>query len=155
MVTPQVPTGGLVGQAVLGYQADSEFLDAAGVVALGPGQVGQIDGEVAVTVRAVMLGVGDDEVERAAGARVAQVVQDARISTVAAGPVTTVGAAAGWVVAAAALDARLGQVSNGRDAFGDVGDVLAWSKHGSTLRTQVPPYIHFTSGGPDLAHPSC
>ncbi len=77
MVTPQVPTGGLVGQAVLGYQADSEVLDAAGVVALGPGQVGQLDGEVAVTVGAVMLGVGDDEVERAAGARIAQVVQGA------------------------------------------------------------------------------
>jgi hypothetical protein len=77
VVTPQVPTGSLVGQAVLGYQAGSEFLGAAGVVALGPGQVGQIDGEVAVTGRAVMLGVGDDEVERAAGARVAQVVQGA------------------------------------------------------------------------------
>ena len=92
---------------------------------------------------------------RAAGARVAQVVQGARVDAVAAGPEATVGAAAGREVAAAAFDARLGQVGNGRDAFGDVGDVLAWSEHGWALLTQVPPYIHFTPGGPDLAHPSC
>ena len=66
MVAPEVPGGGLVGQAVLGDQADGQVLDAAGVVALGPGQVGEVDGEVAVAVGAVMLGVSDEQVDGAA-----------------------------------------------------------------------------------------
>ena len=47
VVAPEVPGGRLVGQAVLGDQADGQILDAAGVLALGPGQVGQVGGEVA------------------------------------------------------------------------------------------------------------
>src|SRR5207244_9364950 len=58
VVAPQVPGGGLVGQAVLGDHADGQLLDAAGVMALGPGQIGQIDGEVTVAAAAVMLESG-------------------------------------------------------------------------------------------------
>jgi len=101
VVTPQVPTGGLVGQAVFGDQANGQLLDAAGVLALGPGQVGQVGGEEEVAVAAVMPGEGDDEVDRAAGARVAQVVQGSRGNGVASGPEAAAGATTGAVVAAA------------------------------------------------------
>jgi hypothetical protein len=77
MVTPEVPGGGLVGQTVLGDHADRQLLDATGVMALGPGQVGKIDGEVAIAGATVMLGVGNDQIDRAARSRVAEVVQGA------------------------------------------------------------------------------
>src|SRR6266571_80042 len=77
VIAPQVPGGGLVGQAVLSDHADGQLLDAASVMALGPGQIGQIDGEVTVAAAAVMLGVSDEKINRATGACVADVVQSA------------------------------------------------------------------------------
>src|SRR5947209_5425832 len=77
VVAPEVPGGGLVRQAVLGDHADSQLLDAAGVMALGPGQIGEIDGEMTVAAGAVMLRVGDEQVDGAAGACVAEVMQGA------------------------------------------------------------------------------
>src|SRR5215469_10071186 len=144
VVTPEVPAGGLIGQAVLGHQADGQILDAAGVVAPGQGQVGQLGGEVEVAVTAVMAGEGDNEVDGAAGTRVAQVVQATRRNGVTAGAKAAAGATAGLVVAAAAFDTGLGKVLDGGNALGDVGDVLAWSEHGCALLTQAPLYLHFT-----------
>src|SRR5947209_3398644 len=83
VVAPQVPTGGLVGQAVFGHQADSHSLNAACVQAFGQGQVGQIDAEVATAVGAAMFGVADNKINRAARVGVAQVVQSARGDSVA------------------------------------------------------------------------
>ena len=82
VVAPPVPAGGLVGQAVLGHQADGQPLDAAGVQALGQGQVGQIGAKAATAVGAAMLGVGDDKIDRTVRARVAQIVQGARGNSV-------------------------------------------------------------------------
>jgi len=52
-----------------------------------------------------------------------------------------------------AFDTGLGQIRGAGDAFGDVGDVLAWTEHGGALRKQAPPSIYFTLGEPDLVHP--
>src|SRR5436190_22823913 len=108
VVAPQVPTGGLIRQAVLGHQADSQSLDAAGVQAFGQSQVGQVGAEVATAVGAAMLGVGDDKVDGAVRPRVAQVVQGARGNRVAASAAAAAPATASRVVAASALDTRLG-----------------------------------------------
>jgi hypothetical protein len=70
VVTPEVPTGGFVGQTVLGHQADSQLLNTAGVMALGQGQIGHVDGKVTTAVAAVMFGVADNEVKRVTRARV-------------------------------------------------------------------------------------
>src|SRR5262245_64365030 len=79
VVAPQVPGSGLVGQAVLGDQADGQVLDPAGVLALGPGQIGQLSPEEAVAVGAVVLGESDQQVDGVARTQVAQVVQGARV----------------------------------------------------------------------------
>ena len=67
-----------------------------------------------------------------------------RRGAVAASTPTTVGAAAGWIVAASLVQARLGQFGNAADALGDIRHVLAWPVHGSSLLTQPPLYLHFT-----------
>ncbi len=57
VVAPEVPRGLAVGEAILGHQADGKVLHAFGVQALGRGQVGHVDGETEVAVRAVMFGI--------------------------------------------------------------------------------------------------
>src|SRR5262245_29747061 len=153
VVAPQVPAGGLVGQAVLGHKADGQSLDAAGVQALGQSQVGQIDAEVATAAGAAMLGVADDKIDGAAGAGVAQVVQGASGNRVAAGAVAAATAPASRVVAAAPLDTRPGKVLDAGNALGDVGDVLAWTKHGLSPVRNCPPLFILGRRGPDSGHP--
>src|SRR5262245_58494993 len=138
VIAPEVPTGGLVGQSVLGDQSDGQILDSAGVVALGQGQVGQVGGEVEVAAGAVMPREADDQVDGASGAAVAQVVQSARGAGVASRTAAAVRAKAGGVVAAAPFDAGLGQVLDAADALGGVGDVFSWSEHGPSLLANAP-----------------
>src|SRR5262249_56457779 len=118
VVAPQVPLGRLVRQPALGDEPDGQVLDAAGVAALGPGQVGQLGREEEVTVGAVMPGEGDDEVDGAAGPWVAQVAQGARGDGVAAGTAATARAVAGLVVSAARFRPGAGE---GPDAGGPPG----------------------------------
>jgi len=153
VVAPQVPTGGLVGQAVFGYQADSHPLDAAGVQAFGQGQVGQIAAEAATAVGAAMLGVGDNQIHRAAGVGVAQVVQGARGYSVAAGAAAAEPTTASRVVAASLLDTGLGKILDPGNALGDVGDVLAWTSHGSPSLRNCPPIFILRTNATVLGHP--
>src|SRR5947209_3194447 len=77
VVTPEVPSGGAVGEAVLDDQTDSGVDDPAGVVTPGVGQVGYVGVEVASARGAVVSGVEHDEVPRPACERVAEVVERA------------------------------------------------------------------------------
>ena len=43
VIAPEVPGRRLVGQAILGDEADGQLLDTAGVKALGQGQVTQVN----------------------------------------------------------------------------------------------------------------
>src|ERR1041385_5395776 len=147
VVAPQVPLGHLVRQAVLGDEPDSQGLDAARVQALGPGQGGGIGGEEEGAAGAMMPGEGDDEIDGAAGAWVAEVVQGARGDGVASGTDATAGAAPGLVVAAALFDPGLGEILDAGDPLGRVGDIFTGSVHGCALHSQLPPYPHFTSAG--------
>ena len=57
-----------------------------------------------------MLGVSDDEIDGAAGTRVAKVVQGAGANAVASGAVAAARATAGRIVAATAFEAWLGKI---------------------------------------------
>jgi hypothetical protein len=155
LVPPEVPGGGLVGQTVLSDQADGHILDATGVLALGQGQIGQVGEEVTVAGTAVMLGISDDQIDGATRTRVTQVMQGTRSAGIASSTQAAVGATPGTEIAAALFDARLGQVGRGRNALGDIGDVLSRSKHGSTLLTQMFPPIVITLARPDSGHLLC
>lgn len=153
MVAPQVPTGGLVGQTVLGHQADSQLLDTASVQAFGQSQVGQIDAEVATAVAAPMLGGGNRQIDRTVRARVAQIVQGARGNSVATGAAPAAAATASRGVPAPAFDTRLGKVLDAGNALGDVGDVLTWAKHGGPSVRNYPPIFILRLCGAGPGHP--
>jgi len=102
-----------------------------------------------------MLGVADNEIDGTIRARVAQVVQGTRGSRVAASAAPAAAATAGRVVAAAAFHTRLGKVLDAGNALGEVGDVLAWTRHGwPPVRNCDPPFI-LRIRRPDPGHPWC
>jgi hypothetical protein len=77
MVAPEVPTGGLIGQAVLYHEPNGQGHDAMGVAGLGRGQVGHVRREIATAPGTVMLGIGDLDVAGPVPQRVAQIMQGA------------------------------------------------------------------------------
>jgi hypothetical protein len=105
------------------------LLDATGVLAVGQSQVGKIGGEATATAEAAMAGEGDQQIDGAFGPSIAEVVEGARAHGIAAGAVTTARAGSRWPVAAAPLDAWLGQVFDASDALGDIRDILPGTSH--------------------------
>ena len=100
-----------------------------------------------------MFGVADNEVEGVAGARIPQVVQAARGNSIASSAAATAGATARWVVAASVFDPGLGKILDAGNPLGDIGDVLAWTKHGSSSVGNRPPVFILRRRRPDSAHP--
>src|SRR5262245_63325400 len=78
VVAPQVPTGGLIGQAIFSDQTDGPSLDTASVPAVRQSQLGDIDGEATATAEAAMAREGDDQVNGAAGPGITEVVEGTR-----------------------------------------------------------------------------
>ena len=100
VVTPEGPTGGAVGQAVLDDQANGRVAHPAGVVTTGCGEVGGVGVEVLAAAGTVMLGSEDDEIAGPAGERVAEVVESSADEPVAVGTLATTRARPPAVVAA-------------------------------------------------------
>src|SRR5262245_14469180 len=106
MVTPEMPTGGAVGQGVLDDQAHGQPLHAAGVQTLGRGEVREVGGKATATTAAAMPGEGNEQVTGPLGAGIAEVVEASRLQGVSAGAAATARAGACRVVAGAPVDAR-------------------------------------------------
>src|SRR3989337_2056710 len=64
VISPQVPTGRPVRQAVFDHQPHRPRDDTVGVMALGRSQVQQVRTEVTLTLATVMLRVGEMDVAR-------------------------------------------------------------------------------------------
>jgi hypothetical protein len=77
MAAPEVPTGGLIGQAVLHHQPDGQSHDPRGVAGFGRGQVGHVGGKEVAASGAVVLGVGELDVAGPPSQRVAQIMRGA------------------------------------------------------------------------------
>lgn len=75
MVPPEMPTGGSIGQVVLGHQSHGQTHDAMGVLAVGGGQIAGVGLEVMAAVPAVMLGKLHLQFTGAGQKRIAQIVQ--------------------------------------------------------------------------------
>jgi hypothetical protein len=126
MVAPEMPTGALVGQSVFGDQTHRDVLDAARVVTLGQGPIRKVATEVAIAVGAMMFGINEHKIDGPSGARVAEIVQGARCGGIAAGGSGAAWAAAGWEVTASRFHLRRGQLLEGGESFGGIGEIFAW-----------------------------
>jgi hypothetical protein len=77
-----------------------------------------------------MAGERDDQINRAFGPCISQVMEGALAHGVAASAVSTALARSRRPIAAALFDARLGQILNTCDALGDIRDIFPWTSHG-------------------------
>jgi hypothetical protein len=119
----------LVGQAIFGDKTDGPLLDTTGVLAGGQSQVGEITGEATATVEAAMAGDSDNQVDGAVGPSITEVMEGTGAHGIATGAVATARAGSRRPVAAAPLDARLGQVFDTSNALGDIRDIFPWASH--------------------------
>jgi hypothetical protein len=76
-----------------------------------------------------MAGEGDDQVDGAIGPGIPEVMEGTAGHGIAAGAPATARAGARRPVAAAPLEAGLGQVFGPSDALGDVRNILPWTSH--------------------------
>src|SRR5215210_126006 len=78
VVAPQVPAGGLVGQAIFGDETGGPLLDAASVSAVRQSQVGEIGGKATATPEAAVTRERDHRVNGVVGPSIPEVVEGAR-----------------------------------------------------------------------------
>jgi hypothetical protein len=136
MVSPEMPTGGAVGEAVLHDQAHRQADNAMGVVGLRNCQVGHIGVEKLATLAAVVLRVGEVNIAGASGKEISQLMERALVRAASASATlaaTRTGSA--LVDATASHDLGLGQIFHPRDAFRSIRYVLTWSRHEYVLRS--------------------
>jgi len=76
MIAPQVPAGGLIGQAVLHDESHGQRNDAMRVMGLGQGVVGHVRVEILEALGTAMLGVNEVDVARPTGNQIADIVED-------------------------------------------------------------------------------
>ena len=133
VLTPQVPTGDLVGQAVFGDETDGPLLDPAGIVAVRQSQVRNVTGEAAATAETAMAGESDNQVNGVVGPSIPEVMKGPGSDSIAAGTMATTWAGSRRPVATTPLKARLGEVFDTGDALGGIGGVLS-GPHGGLLQ---------------------
>jgi hypothetical protein len=134
MVSPEMPTGGAVGQAVLHDQAHRQADNAVGVVGLRSCQVGHIGVEKLATLAAVVLRVGEVNIAGSSGNEISQLMERALVRAASATLAATRTGSA-LVDATASHDLGLGQIFHPRDAFRSIRYVLTWSRHEYVLRS--------------------
>jgi hypothetical protein len=134
MVAPQVLTCRAVGQAILDHDAHGQVHHPVGVMTPGWGHVREVQAEVRVARRTLVLRRGDDQVPWTPGVEIAQIMPRALLALVAIGvaPTTRTGVVGG--VATAVKKLWLGSIRRARDAFRGIGPVYAGSWHTGVLR---------------------
>jgi len=137
VIAPQVPTGGLIGQAVLHDESDGQRNHAMGVMGLGQGVVRHVRVEILAAPGAAMLGVNKVDVARATGNQVTHIVENSFAGPVAETRPVTIGTRPMREVAAALNDLGCGQIFGSRDAFRDVRQILSGSRHSKALLGQL------------------
>jgi hypothetical protein len=105
-----------------------------GVMGVGQGQIQHIGVEIVPTGRAVMLRVGDLQLSRPPGHRVAQIVQRPLGRPQPIGPVSAPGTRASAVIARPPDDLRRRKILDPLNAFGGVRHIASRSIHDHTSK---------------------
>jgi hypothetical protein len=137
VITPQVPAGGLIGQAVLHNEPNGQCNDTMGVMGLGQGVVGHVRVEVLPAASATMLRVDDVDIARATSNQVSHVMQNAFACTVAEAGLVADRTTATPEVPAPAHDLGFGQILGTSDAFRWVRQILSGARHSKALLGHV------------------
>jgi hypothetical protein len=137
MIAPQVPTGGLIRQAILDNKSHGERNDAVRVVGSGQGVVGHVRVEVFATARATVLRVNEVNIARPPGNQIAHVVQDASGCSAAETGLVATRTRAMREIPCAMNDLGFGQIFGSRDAFRGIRRILSRARHDKALLGQL------------------
>jgi hypothetical protein len=129
-----MPTRRAVGKTVLDDQTHRLLLHAMGVMTLGKSQVIHVRVEASPTGRALVLGVGQVNVQGPAAARIAQVVQDPPGCSKATSPLPAERTTPPPVITAPPLDPWRGKILHPRDTLCPIRNVLTWAVHDRSSR---------------------
>src|SRR4029450_12455891 len=133
VVTPQVPTGRAVGQAVLDHDADRQIDHPVGILTARRGQTREVGAKVLATLRTVMLGIGHQQIPRTPHIEIPQIMQCPMRLLVPIGRVTTTRARLPDVVATVGDDLGLWQVCGCGDPDACGGSVPALAARAVSL----------------------
>src|SRR5262245_5791475 len=133
MVSPEMPTGRAIGQAVLDDQPHGQSDDTVSVMGSRWCQVGHVRVEVLMALRAKVLGIREMDVMRPTGDKIPHVMQRPLKGLVATTAFAASRARPLLVLSSTSNDLRFWQVFHPRDSFRRVWQVLAWSRHGFAL----------------------
>src|SRR5271156_3995495 len=133
MVAPEMPTCRSIRQSIFDDPAYGRLLHTLGIVALRERQVGHVSVEGASAAGATVFGVGNHDVDRAAGAGIAEIMEGPGCHITARRRASAAWTGATPSVPEAMLDLRWRQVLHPRDPFGDIRDIVAWRIHNARL----------------------
>jgi hypothetical protein len=139
VITPQVPAGRLIGQAILHDQAHGQRNDTMGVMGFGQSIVGHVGVEVFATGGAVMLGVGDMNIPRPPQYEIPNIMQHPLPCSIPIARSAAPGTRPMVEVATSGNDFRLGQIFRLGDTLHGVRKVLSGTEHRAALLGQVFP----------------
>jgi hypothetical protein len=129
VVTPQVPAGGTVGQAIFDDKAHRQIDHAMGVMAPWWRQIREVRIEVLLAFRTVMLRIRDHEITRTPHIEIPQVGQHPLGLLVPIGRVTTAWTWLPLVIATKGNDLWGWQICNRGHPFGGIGSIGTRTKH--------------------------
>src|SRR2546430_3241918 len=148
VVTPQVPAGGTVGQAIFDDQSHRQIDHAMGVMT-PRWRLRQVRMEVLLTFRTVMLRIRDHELTRTPHVEIPHVVQRPLGLLVPIGRVTTVWTELPLVIATLRDDLWRWQVGNRGKPFGGIGSIRTRTKHRfACLVRMLEPKLYETIRAP-------
>src|SRR5215468_1575862 len=129
VVTPQVPAGRPVGQAIFDHQPYRQIHHAVGVLSAGWRQVREVGAKVLATRRTVMLGIGHQQIPRTPHVEIPHIMQRPMKLLVPIGRVPTMRARVPEVVATGGNDLGPWQVCGCGDPGTWLGSILPWTEH--------------------------
>jgi hypothetical protein len=138
VVAPQVPACRSIRQSVFDDHAYGRLLHAVRITTLRERQVGHVGVEGASAAAATVFGVGNHDVDRAAGAGIAEIMEGPGCHVTARRRASAARTGATPRVTSAALDMRRRQVLHPRDTFGGIRDIVARPIHNALLLIKPP-----------------
>jgi len=133
VVSPEVPGGGAIRQAILDHHPYRQANNAMGIVTSWRRQVRHVGVEILFALGAIVLRVTEVDVVGTTRDQITQIMQHAFHATIAVSAFAAVRTGMLTIVAASLNDLRLRQVLHSRDAFRGIRQVFSGSWHGDAL----------------------
>ena len=133
MISPEMPTGNAVRQAVIDNESDSKFDDRVRVIGLEGSDGGGIDVEASFALATIVPRVSQNDFDRSTAIGIAEMSECSLIDVVSFGGAFAEGTGTFLADTGAVLDLRCWQIVGTDNFFGGVGQIFSGTRHGRIL----------------------